>query len=108
MKKFILFSIVFVGLLGTNTWVNAECRTGVGWHCYSTPNQARGAKGECKNLNCPNGCTEGESGRGSHCCSEATKTDCRGNIYSEGCLVRTKVDCLPSQFCNKDGVCQNR
>ena len=110
MKKIFLFSIVFVGLLGANTWVNAECTDDLsgGWRCFETIQKSKASSGDCKSMNCSKGCVEAKNGHYAHCCKDPTKTDCRGNIYSEGCLVRTKVDCLPSQFCNKDGVCQNR
>ena len=105
MRKFLIVSLC---LLGVPNLSYAACNSGFGWYCFDSNVQAQSSLGNCKNLNCPEGCSEGIGGQNSHCCSKPTQTDCRANVYNEGCLVKAKIECLSTQYCDKNGKCQNK
>lgn len=110
MRKILLTFLVFGGLLTLSTVSYARCRNDSlgGWRCFPDNDASQASNGDCKDMNCPNGCVEDRNGAHGHCCPTPTATDCRSNVYSEGCLSRIKVDCLPNQFCNEKRVCQDK
>ena len=109
MRKFFLAFVVLSAFF-VSTISYATCYDDVkgGWRCFYKGKQNKISTGDCKNMDCPDGCVEAKNGHYGHCCSQPTQTDCRADVYDEGCLIKTKIKCSSKQFCDKNGKCKNK
>ena len=107
MKNVFLISTVIVLVLGLSMPSYATCKDDVrgGWKCFPADKTSTGT---CKDMKCAEGCVETVNGQHGHCCSKPKGTSCSGNVYVEGCLRKLYVECLPTQYCDKKGICQNK
>ena len=108
MKKNIWMIMILFGLMVLPMVSYAVCKDSKGgeWRCFPKDDATKIPKGECKDMDCPGGCVEADNGTLGHCCPDNLKQDCRRTIYVDGCYERIRTKCLPSQYCDDNGVCQ--
>ena len=108
MRNTFLISIIVAVVLVLSMPSYAICKNDSRgeWLCFPA-DKSKISTGNCKNMDCPEGCVEANDGGLAHCCQKPT-TDCRRNIYIDGCLAKTKIKCLPTQYCDGNGVCQDK
>lgn len=108
MKRTFLILSLFGGLMLVSTLSYAECVDLPGlWHCFPKDNPNKVSTGDCKDMECPDGCVEAPDGTHGYCCQEPTGTNCRMRVLSDGCIQLKKIDCLPTQYCDDQGACRD-
>ena len=109
MKRIFWVSALLSGMVLMSTFSYAECVNLKGlWHCFPKGDTSKVSTGDCKDMDCPNGCVELPDGTHGYCCPEPSGTNCRMRVLSDGCVKLKKNDCLPTQYCDDNGVCQDK